>query len=107
MDRESSSSNQASEASNTDSRTNLRQEAIAALREVIYAQDSLLHVGTGTVDLEHDPMVRHRTNAVELLGRFPDAEAVTVLAGLLLRGERDLPAPIGRWLRDTALLALL
>jgi hypothetical protein len=44
---------------------------------------------------------------VEMLGRFPDPAAADVLSDLLLHGERDIAAPAGRWLRDTALLTLV
>jgi hypothetical protein len=57
--------------------------------------------------LEHDPVLRRRTEAVNLLGRFPDVEAVRALEDLLLNGEARFLAPIGRWLRDSALLSLL
>jgi hypothetical protein len=86
----------------------LRRRTITALADLIYGRGD----GAAAPDVrafrpEHDPALRRRSEAVELLGRFPDAEAAAVLSDLVLRGERDLPAPVGRWLRDTALLTLL
>ena len=59
------------------------------------------------MDPAHDPVLRRRTEAVELLGRFDDPKAVAVLDDLLLRGRRHWAAPTGQWLHDTALLTLL
>ena len=85
----------------------LRLRTIAGLRELIYAPGETGGAADSTFRPEHDPALRRRTEAVEVLGRFPDPEAAAVLTDLLLRGERDLPPPVGRWLRDTALLTLL
>ncbi len=81
----------------------LRGTLIAGLKEAIYAPPE----AGPALPPEHDPALRRRTEAVELLGRFPDTAAVDVLGALLLTGERALPPPIGPWLRDTALLTLL
>ena len=82
----------------------LRRRTIAALADAIYGRG----LPPSTIkQVEHDPVLRQRATAVELLGQFPDPEAVAVLGELVLRGERAIPAPAGRWLRDTALLTLL
>jgi hypothetical protein len=83
----------------------LRRATLAGLRDLIYAQDQ--PAAPAPFSPEHDPALRRRTEAVEMVGRFPDAEAVTILAGLVEKGEAEIPYPVGRWLRDTALLVLL
>lgn len=86
----------------------LRARLLAALADLIYAPDPTLDGEHGMFSLHHTGL-RHRTSAVEMVGRFPDAAAVALLAELLLRRERarTLPRPLWQWLRDTALLTLL
>ena len=86
----------------------LRERLRTALAELIYTPDPTLDGEQRPFSLHHTGL-RQRTSAVEMLGRFPDAEAVTLLAELLLRRDRAraLPRPLWQWLRDTALLTLL
>jgi hypothetical protein len=84
----------------------LRRATLQGLRDLIYARDQPAAEPT-TFSPEHDPALRRRTEAVEMVGRFPDPEAVQILADLIERGEAEIPVPVGRWLRDTALLVLL
>ncbi|HEX8231258.1 MAG TPA: hypothetical protein VF826_18410, partial [Chloroflexia bacterium] len=91
----------------------LRKATIKALTRVIYGMwEGPLEESQkppGGFSLEHDPQVRRRREAVEMLGNFEEREAADTLRALLLRGEKDIhkPAGAGRWLRDTALLTLL
>lgn len=85
----------------------LRRATLHGLRDLIYAREGSPAAAPAPFHPEHDPALRRRTEAVEMVGRFPDPEAVTILADLLERGETAIPAPAGRWLRDTALLVLL
>jgi hypothetical protein len=84
----------------------LRRATLQGLRDLIYARDQPAEAPT-TFSPEHDPALRRRTEAVEMVGRFPDPEAVAILADLVERGDAEIPYPVGRWLRDTALLVLL
>jgi hypothetical protein len=85
----------------------LRRATLQGLRDLIYARDPPTAEAPTTFSPEHDPALRRRTEAVEMVGRFPDPEAVAILAYLVERGEAEIPYPVGRWLRDTALLVLL
>jgi len=110
--------------------TTLRSQAIAALHKIIYTPEPDNRSGClplrrlarplplerakptspvppTAMDPAHDPVLRRRTEAVELLGRFDDPAAVQVLDDLLLRGRHYWAAPVGQWLHDTALLTLL
>ncbi len=85
----------------------LRRATLQGLRALIYAAGEPPAKPVAAFRPEHDPALRRRTEAVEMVGRFQDPEAVTILAELLERGETAIPYPAGRWLRDTALQVLL
>ena len=85
----------------------LRRRTIAGLAALILAPPAPPDAGLPVFGAAHDPALLRRSEAVTLLGRFSDPEAAAVLEELLLHGEARLPAPAGRWLRDTALLTLL
>ena len=89
----------------------VRRLAIQRLCDVIYGRldgkESNQAAGASIRKLEHDPGLLRRTEAVELLGRFPDPEAAVALADIVVKGEKAIPGPTGAWLRDSALLSLV
>lgn len=102
------------QATNQSTLGELRKATISALSRVIYGtwkgkplegEQSL----DRTFSLEHDPQVRRRSEAIELLGQFSERDAANNLRAVLLRGEKEIDTPPGvrHWLRDTALLTLL
>lgn len=89
----------------------VRIMAIQRLCDVIYGRmnssETSTHMVASLHKLEHDPGLLRRTEAVELLGRFPDPEAAGALADIVVKGEKAMPGPTGAWLRDSALLSLV
>jgi hypothetical protein len=85
--------------------------AIQRLCDVIYDRLNSSKSSTPMVAslrrLEHDPGLLRRTEAIELLGRFPDPEAAGALADIVVKGEKAIPGPTGAWLRDSALFSLI
>src|SRR5947208_285841 len=92
----------------------LRKATINGLQRIIYGTwkgtpEEGEKLSARAFSLQHDPQLRRRSEAVELLGSFSERDAVNVLREVLLRGEKELDttAGAGRWRRDTALLTTL
>lgn len=88
---------------------NYRLELISDLYDLIFARGKWAGEQPRSLnEIANDAAVRHRIQAVEALGLFPNVEAGKILRDLLRLKAGDTIAGVpGRWLRDTALLTLL